>query len=264
MRKEDKMQYEFAFCTDKGKQRKNNQDSLLLKRAVWGGEEVLLAVLCDGMGGLTKGELASAAAVRAFSGWFVQDLPGLLGRPEGGQRLFASWERLLRKLNSDIGEYGQRHGILLGTTVTGMLFLGGQYYIVHVGDCRVYEIGERIVQLTKDQTLVQQEVDQGRLTREEARKDAGSHVLLQCVGASPGVRPVFGSGRLRAGVLYLLCCDGFWHAVSPGELLAAWDPERVKSRTDLKRQLKGLVSLNRARGEQDNISVLGVWGRERC
>ena len=71
------MTYEWAYCTDKGAKRRNNQDALLLKKALRDGEEAVLAVLCDGMGGLEKGELASASAVQAFSRWFEEDFPGI-------------------------------------------------------------------------------------------------------------------------------------------------------------------------------------------
>lgn len=257
MRKERRMTYEWVYITDKGGKRRINQDSVLLKKALWGGEEIALAVLCDGMGGLERGELASASAVRAFSRWFTEELPGLGFHPLGEQELFSSWDRLLGRLNEKIGAYGQRQSLSLGTTVTAVLFWRGRYYTAHVGDCRLYEVTDRIFLLTKDQTLVQREVDLGDLTPEEAKKEAKSHVLLQCVGASKEVAPAYGTGRIRKCACYLLCCDGFWRMVSDQELSGALALGK-KNPARLRRKLKEIICKNRARGEQDNISVVGI------
>ena len=252
------MKYEWAYCTDQGAGRSNNQDSLLLKKALLWGEEAVLAVLCDGMGGLKKGELASASAVRAFSRWFEEDFPGLGLKNLREQAVFSSWETLLQRLNGQIGAYGQRQRLMLGTTVTAVLFLKGRYCTVHVGDCRLYEITDRIRQLTKDQTLLQREVDQGFVTFEEAKRDGKDHVLLQCVGASKELEPVYGTGRVPPDALYLLCCDGFWRRISSREIFWLLADEKVKSPVVLHRRLRGIISQNRKRGEQDNISAAGI------
>lgn len=249
------MTYEWAYGTDQGSRRKTNQDSILLKKALWGEEEAVLAVLCDGMGGLSRGELASASAVRAFSRWFAEELPKLGRENIREQAVYSSWEALFQRLNAKIGAYGQRRNLLLGTTVTAVLFLGGRYYIAHVGDCRLYEVTSQLVQLTKDQTLVQREADLGHLTPEEARKDERSHVLLQCVGASKEVAPVYGTGRTPEGARYLLCCDGFWRTASDQELLQALTRGQKRPPAALKGGLKEMIRRNRARGEQDNITA---------
>lgn len=252
------MRYVFACCTDRGTGRKNNQDSLLLKQAVHGKEQILLAMVCDGMGGLKRGELASAALTRSFSGWFEEKLPELLKSSLKEQELFRSWDMVLQNMNKKIEIYGKDHHFQLGTTVTAMLFAGKAYYIMHVGDSRAYEVGRGIRQLTRDQTLVQQEVDRGFLTRAEAAKDARRNVLLQCVGASGEVRPAYRKGMIHSDTVYMLCCDGFRHVISEKEMWSGLRPSMMKEEKVMEKRLAELVKLNKDRGEQDDISVIAV------
>lgn len=252
------MKYVFACCTDRGTGRKNNQDSLLLKQAVSGREQILLAMVCDGMGGLKRGEVASAALIRSFSGWFEEKLPGLLRPSLKEQELFRSWDMLLQNMNKKIELYGKSRHFQLGTTVTAMLFAGKAYYIMHVGDSRAYEIRRGIRQLTSDQTLIQREVECGLLTQAEAAKDARRNVLLQCVGASGEVRPVYRKGTLRRDTVYMLCCDGFRHVVREKEMWRGLRPSMMKEEKMMEKRLAELVKLNKIRGEQDDISVIAV------
>lgn len=252
------MKYVFACCTDKGAGRKRNQDALLVKQAVCKKERFLLAVVCDGMGGLRKGEVASTTLIHAFSEWFEQELPHLLLLSCMETELYRSWNRLLQSMNRDIAFYGDRNHFQLGTTVTALLFTEKKYYMVHVGDSRAYEIGKSIRQLTVDQTVVQQEVERGILTQAEARKDGRRNVLLQCVGASAEVVPVFRRGEIHKNMVYMLCCDGFWHEVSEKEIRRALRPSILKDETLVTKQLNRLVRLNKIRGEQDDISVIAV------
>lgn len=252
------MKYVFACCTDRGTGRKNNQDSLLLKQAVCRDEQILLAMVCDGMGGLKRGEVASAAVVCSFSKWFENRLPEILENPVREREILHSWNNLLQDMNRKIEAYGKRHHFQLGTTVTAMLFVGKTYYVIHVGDSRAYEIRRGVRQLTRDQTLVQQEVECGLLTQDEAEKDERRNVLLQCVGASEGVRPVCKKGVLFKDAVYMLCCDGFRHMVSEKEIWKGLRPSAMKKEKIMERRLADLVRLNRNRGEQDDISVIAV------
>lgn len=252
------MKYVFACCTDRGTGRKNNQDSLLLKQAVCQDKQILLAMVCDGMGGLKRGEVASAAVVRSFSEWFETGLPELLKSPVRETEILHSWDRLLQNVNRKIEAYGKRCHFQLGTTVTAMLFAEKEYYVLHVGDSRIYEIRRRIRQLTRDQTLVQREVECGLLTRDEAERDERRNVLLQCVGASEEVRPVCKKGVLHKDTVYMLCCDGFRHMISEKEMQKRLRPSVMKKEMEMERRLTDLIRLNRDRGERDDISVIAV------
>ena len=99
----------------------------------------------------------------------------------------------------------------MGTTVTAMILTGGYYYIVNVGDSRAYEICSNLQVLTRDQTVVAREVEQGLLTLEQAETDPRRSVLLQCIGASDVVYPDFFLGEVKKDAVYMLCSDGFRH-----------------------------------------------------
>lgn len=115
------MNYLLACYTDVGIKKKTNQDSLLIQRALVNEEQMVLAVVCDGMGGLAKGEVASATVVKAFAQWFREELPALLERNQLRTDLHKSWMSLLNSVHQKIYSYGKRNGIQLGTTATAML-----------------------------------------------------------------------------------------------------------------------------------------------
>ena len=246
--------YRTAHCTDVGIRKATNQDSILLMQAESSSGPVLLAALCDGMGGLAKGELASAAVIRALRNWFAVKLPVLLRKDEFQTELYSAWNSFIGEMNLRIADYGRSIGANLGTTVTMLLFAGENYYIANVGDTRVYLAEDQLYQLTKDQTLVQKEVDEGKITPEQAACDPRRSVLLQCVGASAEVVPDFLAGSLRAGQQYLICCDGFRHNISPNEIFRSISSAQTES--EMKTALQMLVDLNKQRQETDNITAI--------
>ena len=252
------MEYLLSAVTDIGICKQKNEDSLLVKKAVCNSHPVLLAVLCDGMGGLEKGELASASLIRAFSGWFDAQLPEILVSDFIERQLWSSWDRLIDTMNQKIAAYGKRNGLQLGTTVTAMLLFRDKYYIAHVGDCRIYELKDSIFQLTKDQTLVQKDVDRGILTQEQAERDIRRSILLQCVGASEKVLPVYRSGNLSKDTVYVLCCDGFRHLISSQEIFEGFHFQIAADEESMRKQAEKFIALNKKRGEKDNISVIVI------
>lgn len=254
------MEYLLSYHTDAGRVKKVNQDSLLLQSVCFQGERIVLAVLCDGMGGLERGELASASVIRRFARWSRQEFPALLkkGRRQLEPGVLSAWTGILEQEAEAIGAYGRRNGIAVGTTATAMLFVSGVYYIVHVGDGRVYEIGSGIRQLTKDQTLAEREVELGRMTKQEAETDSRRNVLLQSVGAGGRPVPAFIRGSVRKGGVYLLCSDGFRRKVSAKELLQAFCPSAMTGEEKIKNACVRVSELDKVRGENDNISVIAV------
>lgn len=248
------MQYEVIAESDVGIAKDTNQDSILIKHAIYDHEEILMAIICDGMGGLAKGEVASASVIKKFEYWFTNELPSELEHIDLNV-ISRKWTLMLRMINSRIREYGQKTGERLGTTFTGTLFINNQFMIVHVGDTRVYHIGASAKQLTTDQTYVEREIHKGTLTPEQAKTDKRRNMLLQCVGASACIRPQVILGEVKPGS-YLLCSDGFRHRITNEEILEACKPERISSRQDMEKQSRQLVSLVKKRGEKDNISVI--------
>lgn len=250
------MKFVATADTDIGITKSTNQDSALIKHASTSVGEVMMAIVCDGMGGLEKGELASATVVRSFSRWFDEELPALLGRG-ALEDICRIWARKLKELNAQIGRYGSSLGVDIGTTFTGVLFVDDRYVFAHVGDSRLYFINNSLKQLTEDQTFVMREVKRGNMTLEQAERDRRRNILLQCVGASKKVEPQVGTGRTERGV-YMLCSDGFRHVISPEEIRETFHPVNLMNKKAMHGNARYLIEQAKARKERDNISVILV------
>ncbi len=248
------MRYTAIAETDVGISKSTNQDSVLIKHATFDGGEVLMAIVCDGMGGLAKGELASATVIRAFSRWFDEELPRELERPEL-PIIGSKWVLMLKGLNGSIAEYGRSIRADLGTTFTGVLFINGEYVAVHVGDTRLYHLGASLRQLTLDQTFVAREIRRGAMTPEQAKVDKRRNLLLQCVGASASVEPDVFTGKTERGA-YMICSDGFRHQISEREIFESLNPVNLVNPQAMHGNVRYLIEQDKARGEKDNISVL--------
>lgn len=252
------MRYITATYTDIGKKKETNQDSMLVLQATSPQGKVLFAAMCDGMGGLAKGEVASAAIVNVLDKWFTGRLPAILEQGITPALLWREWKRIITITSQKIAAYGEAINASLGTTCAAVLIIEDRYFIMNVGDSRVYLISDKIHLLTKDQTFVQREVDAGRMTYEQSLVDPRMSVLLQCIGASPEVEPVFSEGRVTRGQVFMLCCDGFRHVVTPQEFYQAFRPDVLTDRSIMEQKLKEITELNLARGETDNISAILV------
>lgn len=248
------MQFLVTADTDIGISKQTNQDSILIKHAQTKLGEILLAAICDGMGGLSKGELASAMVVRAFSDWFDRELPYEILQLDMSI-IAGKWEHMLKELNGKILEYGKKAGCSMGTTFTGILLFGTECAAVHVGDTRLYHISDEIIQMTDDQTVTAKAVRNGEMTAEQAKNDKNRNTLLQCIGASKSVTPQIITGKLKKGV-YMLCSDGFRHELSSKELYEALNPEKLTEQNEMHETAKKLIHLVKKRNEKDNISVV--------
>lgn len=248
------MQYIVTADTDVGTSKETNQDSVLVKRGKCNQGELLMAIICDGMGGLSKGELASATVIRKFAQWFDVELPYELESLDMSV-IAGKWSLMLKDLNVKIMEYGKNSKIELGTTFTGILFVGDKYVIVHVGDTRVYYIGSALKQITKDQTYVARELERGTMSAEQARLDKRRNMLLQCVGASDQIEPEIIIGNVERGA-YMLCSDGFRHEITEAEMYESLRPINLINVDMMHANVKYLVELVKQRNEKDNISVV--------
>ena len=134
------MRFEIAADTDRGIVKETNQDSLLVKCFSTCKGDMAFAVLCDGMGGLSKGELASATVVRAFDRWSDEQLPELCksSNPDIDSLILErQWDEVIQQQNEKIKAYGKAHAVNMGTTVVALLVTQKAYYIINVGDCRM-------------------------------------------------------------------------------------------------------------------------------
>lgn len=250
------MKFLSAAHTDVGIRKKVNQDAFCLKTAHTGDLNIAFAVLCDGMGGLKMGELASAFVVNAFSQWFERVLPENLMNGYNAQQIEQQWRAIVENQSRLIMNYGREQGVSLGTTLTAILICGEEYIVVHVGDSRLYRVDTQLTQLTEDHSLVAMEVRQGKITPEMAKTDRRRNVLLQCIGASEEVEPQILTGRVQSDQVYMLCSDGFRHKLAPEEIFGVFAPEVLGDERIMRKSIIDLINMNKTRGENDNITSI--------
>jgi len=255
------MNFIVAVATDIGISKTTNQDSIGIKIAETKYGKAALIVICDGMGGLSKGELASATVIRSLTDWFECDFPNELDR--------WNWETVsnmiverIQNLHLQILTYAKTHNVKMGTTVTGMLIVRTHYISFHVGDTRIYEITNELHQLTKDQTYFERDlkplIQSGKLTVEEAMQHPKHNALLQGIGASKTVNPEIRYGNLNYNANYMFCSDGFRHVLSENELIEYLSPSAVYDKKTMQNHINRLIEIIKERNERDNISVILV------
>ena len=250
------MEYIAAYHTDVGTTKKTNQDSLAIKIVNTKDGVVAFGIVCDGMGGLSKGELASKEVIMSFCSWFDNELVDSIENGSFEESvLIQQWNNIVQEENKRLGSFGEENNIMLGTTLSAILFYKEQYYIVHVGDSRIYQLTNESLQLTNDQTFIAREIAAGRLTEEQAKTDPRRSVLLQCVGASRVVEPEFTKGTIKKNSVYMLCSDGFRHKITDEEMLQKIGPEASIDEEKMKFGAIYLTELVKNRKETDNISV---------
>jgi protein phosphatase len=231
-----------AGRTDVGVIRSGNEDNFLML------PDHGLFIVADGMGGHAAGEVASEMAVQIIG----QELQGAAGRPDDevatrvrGAIVEANNSIFQRTLN-EVDKRG------MGTTATSMILNGVHYLIGQVGDSRAYLYRDgRLIQLTKDHSYVQEQVDAGFLTPEQARTHPYSNVITRCVGANAEVVPDVYLGTLRAGDFYLLASDGLTGMLEDSDLQAALEQHSEPQAT-----VDALIAEANARGGLDNITVI--------
>lgn len=253
------MEFWISAHTDVGTRKSINQDSICARIADINGGKIAMAVVCDGMGGLAKSEEASAAVASAFLHWFENELPGLY--PEFGiGDILIQWNNLILQQNISIARYGAGINLHLGTTLTAVLIVNDSYYLVaQVGDSAAFLFDSTgIRRLTEDQTVAGQELKNGFLTEEQARKDSGKSVLLQCVGFSETLHPQFIQGKPSKNSAFLLCTDGFYRVFQEQELRDVLGAANIEDGISSQAVLQQMTDIAKERGETDNISALYI------
>jgi PPM family protein phosphatase len=227
--------------TDRGQRHASNEDAVGL--ASDPARSLLLLVVADGVGGLKHGDVASKATVEAA----IAAISGPADSPLG--ELQAALQGVNGRLFEASFEAG---GAPSGSTVVAMLIADSVATVLHAGDSRayLYRAGELRL-LTRDHSLVMDQVEQGLLTEEQAANSPRRNVITRCIGVEPEVElAVTGVGELEPGDRVLLCSDGLHGVVSADELaeaLASMDP--------LDDIAKRLIALANSYGGPDNISV---------
>lgn len=252
------MRYKYVCHQDIG-MRPVNQDSAIALEAETDDGPVMLLSVCDGMGGLSHGEVASSKMVGRLSEWFGEELPDIIQESRNERDLekeiFAGMKTASRRADKEIRAFSNSNGIRCGTTSVALLLFKNKYYVMNIGDSRAYLYRKRLHQLTKDQTKAQRMIDNNELSEEEARTHKASSVLLQCVGTGSLPEPEFCSGTVLADDIFLLCSDGFRHKVTKEDMENAFSEENPKTTVELMNTVAYLTEENKKRGEHDNITA---------
>lgn len=241
----------YVSRSDTGRVRAGNEDSLRCD------PEVGLMVLADGMGGCNAGEIASAVAVDSVVSEFRQ-MPLGLSEDSGTPGLNAGAMRLctaIAKANRDIHQLGLARGEWagMGTTIVSALFFGQRVVIASVGDSRVYRLRQgHFEQLTVDHTVVQEQLEFGLITPEQARLAGGRGLLTRALGADVGVEVDVQEQPVLPGDLYLLCSDGLFDMLDDAEIHALIE----QSHGNLELTAEALIEAANHKGGYDNISVI--------
>ena len=252
-----------AACTNQGK-RRSNQDShgFGVQETILG--ETVMGVVCDGVGGLSSGEVASSTVVRAVKQWFDGTFQDALAGDGGlggvdSQSVMDSLDGLVASANVSIRRYASAHGGKMGTTLSCLLCAGGRFLAVQVGDSRIYHVTSRSARLvTEDQTLAAREVLHGLITRDEARNSEKRSVLLQAIGSQEAILPIFYEGTYEPGDLFVLMSDGAWHQQEAPGITQTFSPLVAEGEERLEAACRRVVEKDLADGETDNLTILVV------
>jgi protein phosphatase len=239
---------EITGCTDTGLSRDHNEDYI-------GYDDVGIAVLADGMGGHQAGEIASKMAVEGVLDQLKAVLANENGRSVTGSQMLNVVSNTISSSNRKIFEASEaniaRSG--MGTTVVAAVIKDSRLYAGHVGDSRLYLLrNSRLKRITKDHSLVQDLIDKGFYTEDEAKIASINHVVTRALGTSQDVEVDILQQNAKQDDVFLLCSDGLSDMLSDAMM------EQVLKRPSksLNEKAQKLVGLANHFGGKDNISVI--------
>jgi protein phosphatase len=246
---------EIASDTHSGMVRPHNEDSIACEPACG------LMVLADGMGGYNAGEVASGIAVSVMTTEISQRLK--VDSPV--DRVSKSGEELgVQLLRDNIckGNYSIFHAAQsqpqydrMGTTVVSALFYDNRVSVAHVGDSRMYRLrGEKLETITRDHSLLQEQIDSGIISVEDARLSKNKNLVTRAVGIDVDVEPEIHLHDVRVGDIYLLCSDGLNDMVEDEDIKGAL----YAMQSNLPMAVEQLIQMANDNGGRDNISVILV------
>ncbi len=245
---------EMATCSDPGKVRTNNEDSVLAN------PQLGLAVLADGMGGYNAGEVASSMAT-AVLGCELEHAFGLQPphqvREDGKTWARAALMDRVAKTNAAIHHAASNNAQYagMGTTLVMAQFFDNRMAVAHIGDSRLYRLRDgALFQVTRDHSLLQEQLDSGLITPEQARFSQNKNLVTRAMGVDADVDTELAEHVVLPGDVYLLCSDGLNDMVEDDEI--ALTLSSLSANLPLCAQQ--LVDMANDNGGRDNISVILV------
>lgn len=229
------MTIQVSGTTDIGIRRTINQDAFIYKTAKVEGEYVGLYAVADGVGGWSMGEHASSIAIQRINKWWQLEFPRHYGRIES---VINSLVKRVEKINNDITLYSRKHHCNMATTLSVLLIYKGMYYVLHIGDSKIFRVSNTIDQITVDH-LVEKK-------------------LSQYLG---GQRSEFeyhmASGEIKANDSFIVGSDGMFNRIKAEEIFRLMH-KISGDEESLRQACVTLIQKAKLRGETDNITVIMV------
>ena len=243
------MNYHFCAKTDPGRARDNNEDSVVYD------ETSLTTVLADGMGGYNAGEIASGMATAfiksELSRWLIEAGSGIKAK-EVRRTMEICVDNANRSIFNSANSNANYAG--MGTTLVVGVFRDDRLVLGHIGDSRCYRLRAGLLeQITKDHSLLQEQMDAGLITPEQAATSSIKNLVTRALGVDESVLLEVNEHQVQVGDLYLMCSDGLSDMIDDEAIHKA-----VTSELDLDQKAKQLIDLANENGGRDNISVLLV------
>ncbi len=236
---------EFYHKTDVGVSRKINQDAVVSKNLsscfAW-------SLICDGMGGTSGGDVASELAVNEVSSYLDEKLSEDLSPDDMKILMYSAIEKANNKVFEKASENTALHG--MGTTVVLCVLKDTTLHIMYAGDSRVYLIsGKEILQLTRDHSVVQEMVDSGEITQEDAKNHPQKNIITRALGVRKDIELDYIQFALKPGEIVLLCTDGLTNEISDGDIRS------ICVNNDVSEIPEKLIRAANKSGGRDNITV---------
>lgn len=231
--------------------RDKNQDSITIQKVETSVGEILLASVCDGLGGMDKGEIASGYVIEQLISWFYSSFIELLERNQNkifnnllniDNLIINSVNKILFKIHNDLKEYGNLNSLMIGTTCTIFLAISNKAYIFNVGDSALYRINSSMKMITKI-------------------KNIKSNVLSNCIGIGAFKSPEIKKLKVKYNMAFLLCSDGFYHNFDHPRLNRIYQLLKVKIVMNgdvARKRLNTIGKMNISKGETDNMSAIYI------
>lgn len=231
-----------------GMVRTDNQDSYLFDSLA---ENVVYAVVCDGMGGASGGKTASSTAVNAFANHIRK-----ISECTDTKDIKALFEKAVNSANADIYQKSINDNSLygMGTTLVSVVIINNTAYFSNIGDSRAYLIRNDVInRITHDHSAVQELVDCGKITEEQARNHPNKNIITRALGVEPNVDIDYFTEKLESGDIIVLCTDGITNYIDDLEI-----PFEILKNNSLENVPQGLIELANHRGGSDNSTVVVI------
>lgn len=242
----------YAVYSDIGSGKGVNQDAFLLRFAKTEGNILGMAAVCDGVSGLQRGEEASRFVIRELNSMFEQrKMKAIHVRAE------------LSKIHERLAHYARKKHMRMGTTLSLLIFDRSGYEAFQIGDSRMYGWNQELTQISSDQTLAQQKLDEHTISLEEFNRSKERHVLTQCMGIGESLEIGYSKGDSKKHNVYFLCSDGQYNRLLDTEIQEAMKQFYRTDQSDVQGVIDRLALLAMSRNETDNItSIMFALGED--